>query len=150
MDVSFRYGLTLPTGIPSPESPADGTVLDASTLVDPQFMCSTPLLPRAALNQCHTKVSMAERMQGDFSHSSHATDRPNVTDADFDSASMLANRGSPGCPDDTWDSHRVQLVVRTPAVKAPEEDSDSDNATEYGECSRRVERASVALPLGRS
>ncbi|XP_052121191.1 uncharacterized protein LOC127748995 [Frankliniella occidentalis] len=122
---SRRYGLTLPTGIPSPESPLDAVSCRAevSTLLDPNFMCSTPLLPRAATT---TKTTLADKLTQ--SQTSHAPDRPNVAEVDFDSASLLVNRGSPAT-DDTWDSHRVQKVVQTPAVK-DNSCSSSDPLTE--------------------
>ncbi|KAJ1520807.1 hypothetical protein ONE63_003898 [Megalurothrips usitatus] len=128
---SRRYGLTLPTGIPSPESPPEAgrhPAADASTLVDTQFMCSTPLLPRAAVAHA-TKTTLAEKMTHGSGDSDASHDRRHATEAaDFDSASVHATRGS----DNTWDSHRVEKVEK--AKDVAEEDSLSETASEYGEC----------------
>ncbi|KAK3928864.1 Regulator of G-protein signaling 3 [Frankliniella fusca] len=120
---SRRYGLTLPTGIPSPESPLDAASChraEATTLLDPNFMSSTPLLPRAA-----PRSTLADKLSQ--SRASHAPDRADqAEETDFDSASLLVNRGSPAT-DDTWESHRVQKVVRTPSAAVSSCDSDPLN-----------------------
>ncbi|XP_034234043.1 serine-rich adhesin for platelets [Thrips palmi] len=135
---SRRYGLTLPTGIPSPESPEDRTMscrtAESTTLLDPNFMCSTPLLPRSALASLPNakSVSMADKLAS--LDAAHATDRADLADADladadFASASLLVNRGTPQT-DDTWDSHRVEKVVQTPVARDDSDDGESDEGSD--------------------